>query len=69
MQGHPDGSSVSNVFERSFIEELTGSGNDIFEGGLKFLASEAREKFNITASSEREVIGEQLGCNRGVISE
>ena len=40
LQVHPDGSSVSNVFEGSFTEEVTVSGKAIFERGLKFLSSE-----------------------------
>ena len=50
LQGHPDGSLERNIFEDSCAEEGTGSGNDIFEGGFKFAASEARRKFNSTAS-------------------
>ena len=30
MQGNPDGSSVSNIFEGSFTEEGTGAVNAIF---------------------------------------
>ena len=36
---------------------------------LNFAASEARKKFNRTASVDRGVIGDQLGRNRGVIVE
>ena len=51
LQGHTDGSSVRNIFEGSFTEEGTGAGKDIFEGGFKFAASEARKKFNSTESA------------------
>ena len=58
------------IFEGSFNEEGTGAGKAaIFEGGFKFAASEARKKFNRTASVDRGVIGDQLGRNRGVIVE
>ena len=50
LQGQPDGSSVGNIFEGSFTGEGTGSGKAIFEGGFKFAASEARKKFDSTAS-------------------
>ena len=56
LQGRPGGSSVSNIFEGSFTEEGTGAGKDIFKGGLKFTASEARKKFDNTASADREAI-------------
>ena len=46
MQGHTDGSTVRNMFEGSFTEEETGAGKDIFEGRLKFSASEARHNFD-----------------------
>ena len=45
LQGRPDGYLVRNIFERSFTEELTRAVEAIFEGGLKFSASETREKF------------------------
>ena len=48
LQGHPDGYSVSNIFEGSFTEEGTGAGKSIFEGGLKFAASETRKKSDNT---------------------
>ena len=31
LQGHPDGSSVRNMFEGSFTEEVTVSGKAVFE--------------------------------------
>ena len=43
LQGQSGGSSVSNIFEGSFIEEVTGAGKAIFDGGFKFEASEARK--------------------------
>ena len=43
LQGHPDGSSVRNIFEGSFTEEGMGAGEAIFEGGFKYAASEARK--------------------------
>ena len=49
---------MSNIFEGSFNEEETGAGKDIFEGGFKFSASEARNKFDSTASSDQGLIGE-----------
>ena len=59
-QGHPDGYSVRNILEGSFTEELTVSGKAVFEGGFKFPASKARNKFTDTASSERGEIGEKM---------
>ena len=53
MQGQPDVSSVINIFESSFTEERAGSGNDIFEGGFNFSASESSKKLDRTASSDR----------------
>ena len=50
-------------FEGSFTEEVTGSVNDIFEGGLKFAASEASKKFDNPYSSDREEIYEQPGSD------
>ena len=51
LKGQPDGSSVRNIFEYSCTEEGTGSVKDIFEGWFKFSASEARRKFDSTASA------------------
>ena len=48
LQGKPDGSSLRNVFEGSFTEESTRGGKAIFEGGLKFAASETRKKLYST---------------------
>ena len=45
MQGRPDGSSVSTMFEDVFTEEGTGARKAIFEGGVNFTASEVRNKF------------------------
>ena len=45
LQGQPDGSSERNIFEDSCTEEVIGSGKAIFEEGLKFAESEARDKF------------------------
>ena len=50
-QGRPDGSSMRNMFESSFTKERTRSGNDIFEDGFNFSASEAKNKFNSTESA------------------
>ena len=36
LQYHYDGSSVSNIFESSFTDEVTGLGKAIFEGGFHF---------------------------------
>ena len=63
LQGQPDGSSVSNIFEGSFTEEGTRARTDIFEGGLNFAAYEARKKFDSTASAYQGVIGERLGSD------
>ena len=56
---------MRNILEVSFTEDGTGAGKAIFEGGFKFEASEARKKFNSTASpyqratrSDHRVIGE-----------
>ena len=51
LQGHLDGSSVRNMFEYSCTEEGTGAVKDIFEGGFKSAASEARKKFDIITSA------------------
>ena len=51
MKCHPDGSSVRNIFEDSFTEEVTGSGKAIFEGAFKFSAFEAMKKFDSTSSA------------------
>ena len=61
LKGQSDGFSVRNVFEGSFTEEGKEAGNDIFEGGFRFSASEARKKFDSTASDDQGVIGERLG--------
>ena len=50
LQGQSGGYSVINVFEDSCTEEGTGAGKAIFEGGFKFAVSEARKKFDSTAS-------------------
>ena len=34
-----DGSSVRNIFEDSFTEEVTGAVKDFFDGRFKFVAS------------------------------
>ena len=44
---------MRNIFEGSFIEEVTGAGKAIFEGGFNFAAYEAMNKFYITASAYR----------------
>ena len=69
MQGHPDGSSVRNIFVGSFTEEETVAGNGIFEGGFKLSASEASKKLDIPSSEYRGVIGYKLGRNWVVIGE
>ena len=51
LQGQPDGSSVSNIFEGPFTKEGTRSGKAILKGGFKFSASEARENFGSSSSS------------------
>ena len=51
LQYQPDGSSVINIFEGSFTEEVTVEGKSIFEGEFKFEASESRKKFNSTDSA------------------
>ena len=61
MQGPPDGSSVSNIFEGSFTEEGTGAGKAIFEIGFKFAAYESRNKLDCTASADQGAVGEQSG--------
>ena len=50
LQGHPDGPSVIIFFEDSFTEEGTVSGKAVFEIWFKFSVSEARKKFDRTAS-------------------
>ena len=51
---------MSNIFEDSFTEEVTGAGKDIFEGGFKFASSEAGKKSNRTSSADRGEIRELL---------
>ena len=63
LQDMPNGSSVRYTFESSFTKEETGSVKAIFEGGFKFAVSEARNKFDITASTYQGEIGEKLGSN------
>ena len=50
LKGEPAGSSERNIFEISYTEEVTGAGKAIFEVRFKFVASEARKKFDSTAS-------------------
>ena len=59
LQYQPDGSSVINIFEGSFTEEVTVEGNAVFEGGLKFVASGSNNNFNSTDSADQGVIGER----------
>ena len=42
LQGEPDGFSVRNILEGLFTEEVTVAGNNIFELGFKFAASDHR---------------------------
>ena len=51
LQGYPDGSSVSTIFEDLFTEEGTGAWKAIFGGCFNFTASEVRNTFYGTASS------------------
>ena len=51
MKYQPDRSSVRNILEDSCTEEETGAEKYIFEVGLKFAASEARQKFDSTTSA------------------
>ena len=69
LQGHPDGYLVRNIFEGSFAEELMVAVNDIFEGGFKFPSSEARKKFDRTASADRGAIGERFLSDWGSIDQ
>ena len=50
---------MRNIFKGSFTEDGTGSGNDIFEAGFRFLASEARKNMDRKASVDWGVIVEQ----------
>ena len=50
LQGHPDGSSVSNIFEDLCTEEGTEAVKNIFEGWFKFSASNKRRKLGSTYS-------------------
>ena len=50
IQGYPYVSSVRNIFEGSWTEEVTGAVKDIFEGGFKFASCEARKNFDSTYS-------------------
>ena len=66
LQGQSDRYSERNIFKGSFTEKGTVSVKAIFEGGLKFSESEARKKFNSTASPEdKGDIGEWLGSDWG----
>ena len=58
-QGNSDGSSVRNIFECSVTEEVTGAGKSIFGRGFNFSSSEAKKKFDRTASEDRGEIGKQ----------
>ena len=69
MQGHPDESSVRNIFEGSFTEEGKVSGKSIFEWGVEFSAYWASKNFYSTASSDPGAIGEWLGSDFLVIRE
>ena len=60
---------MRNILEGSFTEEGTGSGNDIFQEGFKFSASESRKKFDKIDSVDRGETEERLGSNWGVIGE
>ena len=60
MQGHPDESSVRNIFEGSFTGEGTGAGKSIFEGGYTFTDSESRKNTDSTYSELQGVIGEKI---------
>ena len=53
------GSSVSNVFEGSFNEEVTGEGKDISEGSFKYSTYDERKKLYSTASADWGAIGEK----------
>ena len=69
MQGQLDGSSVSNISESSLNEYGRGAGKAIFEGGLKFAASGARNKFDSIASADRREIGSDRGVRNRSISD
>ena len=58
LQYQTYGSSVRHIFEGSFIEELTGAGKAIFEGGFNFEASDTRKNLYSTASEDQGAIGE-----------
>ena len=42
---------MRNIFERLCTEKRTGEGKAIFEGGLKFVASDSRKNFDRIASA------------------
>ena len=65
LQGQSDGSSVRNIFEGSFTEEVTVSVKAVFEVVLKFEASEAGKNFDRTDSVYKEEIGERSGNDWG----
>ena len=54
---------MSNIFKSLFTEYGTKSGKSIFGEGFKFLASEARKKFNITAPVYCGVTGGDWGAS------
>ena len=54
LQGQPDGYSEVDIFNDSCTEEGTGAGEDIFEGGFKFEASEASKYFDSTYLSVKK---------------
>ena len=60
LKGRSYESSLRNMFQGSLTEEGKVSGKSIFEGGFKFTASESRNQFNRTASTDLGDIGEQL---------
>ena len=65
LQGQPDGYSVINMFEGSFIEEVTGAGKAFFEEGFKFSTPEERNKFDGKASAYWGAIEERSGGDWG----
>ena len=58
-----DGSSVRDIFEVSFTEDVKGAEKDIFEGLFRFSASVSRKMFDSTASEYQGAIGERSGRN------
>ena len=60
---------MRNIVEAIFSEEGTEAGNDFFEGGFNFSASEARNEFYRADSSDWREIVKNMEKYQGVREE